>query len=44
MDLGGLGAQRVRAHDWAATGVKRRKSVRMIVAGPAVEIAPVHRF
>jgi hypothetical protein len=44
MELRGLGAQCVRAHDWTATGIERRKSARMIVAGPAVEIAPVDRF
>ena len=44
MELRGLGAQCVRTHDWTATGIERRKSARMIVAGPAVEIAPVDRF
>jgi hypothetical protein len=44
MELRGLGAQCVRARDWTATSIERRKSARMIVAGPAVEVAPVDRF
>jgi len=43
-ELRRLGAQCVRAHDWTATGIERRKRARMIVVGPAVEIAPVERF
>jgi hypothetical protein len=44
MDLGGLRAERTRTNDWAATRIKSRKSARMIVACPAVKIAPFDRF
>jgi hypothetical protein len=36
----GLRAKRDRAHDRTTAGVERRKSAGVIVAGPAVEIAP----
>jgi hypothetical protein len=44
LNLGCLRAEGTRAHYWAATRIKRRKSARMIVSGPAVKIAPFDRF